>query len=125
MKSSDTCVIDLSGLSAVGLHIKVDRKKYREDRINFIRRKLTENTPQLVVINGFTGERYFREIVGCDLVRGGVVEYQKTLFLFADHPVNRRFGNTDQAWKDLGILAQGHSCKAALVAGCRNGSNEN
>ena len=47
MQGGDTCVIELLGLSAAGLHIEMDRKKkYRAERIKAIRRKLAENTPE-------------------------------------------------------------------------------
>ena len=105
-ENGETCVIELNGLSAAGLHIKVDRKTYLSERINIIRRKLIENSPQLVVMYGFTGEKCFREIAGCNLPRGGGTQHDKTLFLFADHPARQRRGNTDKAWRDFGVVAR-------------------
>jgi hypothetical protein len=110
-RKGDTCIIELNGLAAVGLHTKLAREKYRIERINTIRRKLSENAPQIVVMYGFTGEKYFAEISGCNLVRGGVVEHQKTLFILADHPVRQRRGNTDKAWKNFGEAVRDHSRK--------------
>lgn len=106
MRESDTCVIELSGLSAAGLHIKLDRNKYRTGRINTIRRKLTESAPHVVVMYGFSGEKYFKEIAG-NLARGEVVEHQNNWFVFADHPAAQRSGNTDNAWRNLGVFARG------------------
>jgi hypothetical protein len=102
----ETCVIELSGLAAKGLQIKVDRKKYLEERISTIRQKLRENAPKLVVMYGLTGKKHFEEVAGCTLVHGGVVEHQDTLFILADHPVRQRMGNTDDAWRRMGALAR-------------------
>jgi hypothetical protein len=102
-REGDTCVIELSGLSAAGLNVKMDRKKqYLAERTNTIRRKLKENTPQIVVMYGFTGEAHFQALAECDLVRGGLVERRNTLFIYVDHPTRQRLGNTDKAWNDLG-----------------------
>jgi hypothetical protein len=104
-REGDTCVIELNGLSAAGLHIELDRtREYRTERINTIRRKLSENGLQIkiVVMYGFTGEKDFREVAGCNLIRGGAVECQNTLFIYVDHPTRQRGGNTDDSWNDLG-----------------------
>jgi hypothetical protein len=104
MQGGDTCVIELLGLSAAGLQIEMDRKKkYQAERIEAIRRKLAENTPKTVVMYGFTGEKQFQEIArGAGLARGEMVEHEKTLFIYVDHPTRQRRGNTNSSWNDLG-----------------------
>jgi hypothetical protein len=114
MGDGETCIIELRGLTAKGLHIKVDRKKYLEERISTIRQKLTENTPKLVVMYGLTGRKHFEGIAGCKLLPGGIVEHQKIFFILADHPVRQRMGNTDDAWRRIGALARIRSGSAKL-----------
>jgi hypothetical protein len=103
MHGGDTCVIELLGLSAAGLHIEMDRKKeYQMERINIIRGKLAENPPKTVVMYGFTGEKDFQKLAGEALIRGEMVKHEKSLIIFVDHPTRQRMGNTDRSWNDLG-----------------------
>lgn len=103
MHGGDTCIIELLGLSAAGLHVEMDRKKqYQMERINTIREKLAENTPKTVVMYGFTGENSFQKLAGGTLIRGEIVKHEKSLIIFVDHPTRQRRGNTDRSWNDLG-----------------------
>jgi len=125
MVNGKTCVIELSGLAAAGLHIEVDRRSYLAERIDFISRKLRENRPQLAVMYGFTRQNDFETIAGCGLVRGGVVENQGTLFVYTNHPTHRLLGNNDEAWRKLGLLARAGfnkiDSRSSLVEGLNRG----
>ena len=118
-QASDTCVIELSGLSAAGLHIKVDRKKYLTERIDTIRRKLNANNPRLVVMYGLTGTEHFEQIAECELLEGGIVQNRKTFFVLTQHPTRQISGNSDDAWRQLGTRA--HARLSTIQSRCESG----
>ena len=102
-RSGDTCVIELRGLAAAGLGVKVDRRKeYEAKRIATIRKKLAENDPTTMVLYGFSGEASFQVLTSGKLLRGHAVEHDQQVMIFVDHPARQRKGNTDLSWNDLG-----------------------
>jgi hypothetical protein len=107
MKRGYTCVIDLCGLSSP----KLKFEDVRSERIKKIRDKISENSPQLVVMYGLKGKGYFQEIAGCELISGEVVKKDNTLFILDRQPA--RDPRHDTVWKDLGTLARANFGKTA------------
>lgn len=99
--TGETCVIELSGTAAKGLAVDVDRDKFLEERIQFIRRKLGARPPTFVVMYGVTRRSDWERLVGCRLERDRIVRQGQTLYVMSRSPTAR--GGTNAAWLSLGI----------------------
>lgn len=119
----ETCVIELSGLSAKDSAESARKnKKINEEcithRISMIRNRLQSlmqsslKRPELVVVYGKAGQRDWEKsktqweiITGPGLVFNSAVKFDNTVFVFAPHPNARGF--TDKHWTVLGQKAAG------------------
>ncbi|MGD0630482.1 MAG: hypothetical protein ABR987_14085 [Terracidiphilus sp.] len=106
--AGNTCVVELSGLSARNSQESKKNKGYLdkkaeivEARIKTIRERMSLDKlkPRLVVMYGFSEEKNWSRIAGCDLTRGGAEKHESTIFVLAPHPNAR--GPKDDNWKQL------------------------
>ena len=101
MVAGQTCVIELSGLSA-------KKKKagqaihFLDERIQRIREMVQHHRPRFVVMYGVEESPFWERIAGCALVRDKVKRSGDTLFLFTSHPQDH--GKKDIVWKELGKM---------------------
>ncbi|MGD0479638.1 MAG: hypothetical protein ABSA42_05670 [Terracidiphilus sp.] len=118
----DTCVIELSGLSFKSSHesgefyseaeidLKAKLRGFKQERINLIREKVMGNDkkPELVVLYGYSQERYWKQIAKCDLPpRDAAKRAGNTVFVYASHPAAYGTGidNSELKWRNLGQSA--------------------
>jgi hypothetical protein len=102
MENGETCVIELSGLSAKSLKAPIDRISFRDQRIEFIKERIghCESGPKLVVMYGYGAEKHWKRLSGCELIRVDAVRFGSTLFAFMPGPTAP--GQNDEEWIDLG-----------------------
>ncbi|HMF53960.1 MAG TPA: hypothetical protein VK593_06395 [Edaphobacter sp.] len=98
-QQGETCLIELSGLAARSMRVNVERQRFREERIDTIRKRIFENRPVFVVMYG-NEKKYWEQIAGGELTLDQPVKYGSVLFAFAPHPAKRRRKNED--WIGLG-----------------------
>ena len=100
----DTCVIELSGISARNLAEPVDRGRYLQKRIEFILEKLHAAPPQappkFVVMYGMNHLPNWERLAGSLLEKDEPVNVGPTVFVAAPHPNTR--GRTNEDWIQLG-----------------------
>jgi hypothetical protein len=104
--SGETCVIELSGLSAKNFKESIDTSSFKASRIERIKERLKQAAPQFVVMYGVACEKDWKEISGCNLVRCDVVKSGSTLFAFMPHPTSH--GQRDSEWIELGAKLARH-----------------
>jgi hypothetical protein len=99
VSGGETCVIELSGLSA---RKKVPQRtvSFLDERINFICEIIRKDEPEFVVMYGVEERTYWEKIAGCPLIRDGVVKPGATMFAFA--PAPNTHGRKDSEWEELG-----------------------
>jgi len=116
----ETCVIELSGLSFKSLresgkfHAGSDEiealHKIRENRVKAIEEKLKTvgKEPELVVVYGYSHEKFWKQIIEIDLPRDSVKKHGKTVFVFGPHPAayGKHIDNSDETWRELGQYAR-------------------
>lgn len=104
----ETCVIELSGLAAKGLHTPMDRDSFRSERIDVIGKRLRTHTPELVVMygGGQTGKKHWEAIAASALKQdeASKLSSQPTVIVLAKHPLARGLGN--DYWEELGEKAK-------------------
>jgi hypothetical protein len=105
----------------------VDRKTYRQHcftfRSAYLRKRIGEERPVVVVFYGFSYRMYWQEVAGVDLLPepDGVYTGRNgsTLFIVTRHPADR--GVTNEYFHQVGRLIQGNGYRAAgdamLLAG--------
>jgi hypothetical protein len=101
VKDAETCVIELSGLAAKGLHVPIDRERFRQDRIATIRQRIKGYMPKLVFMYGSGEQKHWEQIAGCELLQDQIVTRDSTVFVFTRHPVSPP-GRTNSDWHELG-----------------------
>jgi hypothetical protein len=109
----DTCVIELSGVAAKGLHSPAERNQFQNERIKLIRSMMLKFEPKFIVmygdLNGKAGQ-IFKEIAYGDEAANDnskpspdeVVHLgpYRTIVAFAPHPTS--YGRTNADWMALG-----------------------
>lgn len=102
MFSSETCVIELGGLSARNLRTSVDRKSFRDRRIEQIRGRLSVSAPRpkVVLMYGMSSKTAWKQISGCSLIPGAFERCNQTVFALMPSPAS--FGQKDEDWIQLG-----------------------
>jgi hypothetical protein len=96
----ETCLIELSAFAARSLKTPVVRTKFRQARIECIRKKLHHYKPAFVVMYGLNDRESWEQISGCKLNPGDIVRIESTLAVLTPHPV--AFGRGKQYWIELG-----------------------
>jgi hypothetical protein len=96
----ETCVIELSGLAVKSFAIKVDRTKFRDQRIETICQKIKIHRPRLVLMYGVGDKESWQKIAGQPLFASSVIRSESTLFALTRHPTAH--GSTDDGWVELG-----------------------
>lgn len=94
-----TCVIELSGTAAKGLAVKVDRSRFVDERIRFIREKMNLRPPTFVVMYGVTRRRDWKRLVEPPLEPDTIVKRDGTLFVMTPSPT--AFGRKSADWISL------------------------
>jgi hypothetical protein len=82
----ETCVIDLSGLAAKTLHVPIDRKQFRNERIGVICDKLRKHQPRLVVMYGKGEKQCWQQIAAAGLKPEQPYRVGSTIFVMTTHP---------------------------------------
>ncbi|WP_348264318.1 hypothetical protein P8935_07230 [Telmatobacter sp. DSM 110680] len=106
MNDAETCVIELSGLSAknakTGATYEPIKEKYLKERIGTIHTKIhrQEFKPKIVIMYGFGEKEHWPKIAGVPFVRHLVEKRGPTTFAFAEHPSARY--QEDSYWVELG-----------------------
>jgi hypothetical protein len=103
--SGETCVIELSGLAAKGYEDSIDRKGFRQERVETICKKLHEHKPRFVVMYGLSEKEYWEQIAGIELLPDRIVKRDGICFVMTPHPNTR--GRTNAEWKKLGKALRG------------------
>ena len=119
MLNGETCVIELSGLAAPNLNANIDRNEFLPERIAFIRGKIAEMRPKLVVMYGRKQRQSWEQIAEREFPPEPDPFSCKssTLFCSAPHPSrpikegNRYLGN--EYWSRLGSKLRSHRCISA------------
>ena len=96
----ETCVIELSAQAAKDLYTRVDRLQFREERVEYIRARIRDNKPKLVVMYGKSDKRYWRDIADAQLEFDRPHVAGATIFVMTPHPNTR--GRADSDWLTLG-----------------------
>jgi hypothetical protein len=104
-KDGATAVIELSALSAAGLHVNVDRKRSRDDRIEHIRERLLKHQPTIALFYGITYREHWQAIVGSTFDSRGFAYVGRTLCIEALHPT-RGDGQKERYWYELAKAAR-------------------
>lgn len=109
VRAGETCVIELCGPAAKGLATPMDRERFRQERDEFIRQKVCEHRPKVVVMYGKGEKMHRKEIAGYELTLDQPCRANSTLFLFTSHPNPRDRRNSDwqpqgKQLRDLGAL---------------------
>jgi hypothetical protein len=107
VKLGETCVIELSGLAARSSRVPVDRKRFRQERVEIIRQRMLRSKPAFVVMYGVTESPHWEKIAGCPLVRDGVVKAGPMMIAFTPHPQDHGRRNVD--WTNLGEMLRKES----------------
>jgi len=110
MQKDKTCVSELFGLPAPNFkaYEALMRKLFKQEeiddilqkRIGFLREKICEHKPELVVMYGRGARKKWREIAGCPLPDDKILKIGSTMMVSAIHPTAR--GVTDAYWEELG-----------------------
>jgi hypothetical protein len=98
--TGETCLIELSGTAARSLKEKIDRERFRDERIRFIRGKLAQSSPTFVVMYGVTRRADWVRLVGLSLEIDRIVRRDQTLFVMTPSPT--AFGRKNADWISLG-----------------------
>src|SRR6266567_1397858 len=98
--SDETCVIELSGLPARNFEVPRERRRFRQQRIEFIRGKMLTCKPAFAVMYGKGAMKDWEEIAGITLCPDSVQKVGSTIVVVATHPVAR--GLRKKYWVDLG-----------------------
>jgi hypothetical protein len=123
MRNGETCVIELSGLSfrsfresANFLSSELDGdaaarfRGFKQKRVNHIIDKIKEvdPKPELVVLYGYTQERFWKQIAEAGLDRDTAKRIGKTIFVFGPHPAayGTNIDNSKPKWQKLGRSAR-------------------
>ncbi len=116
----ETCVIELSGLAAPSLKEAADTRAFLSGRIEFIRQRIRDNPPKLVVMYGKGQRASWERIAGSEFPPepAPFVFIKKTALVFTPHPVSRiREGNRylgNEYWTRLGLkLREAAPCHSA------------
>lgn len=103
--NAETCVIELSGIPAKSLAVKTDRKKYLEQRIEFIRGRIRFHNPKLVLMYGLTARTKWKDVAGRpqeqDMEVDKIYKIDSTLFVMTPSPTAH--GRKDEDWVRLGL----------------------
>jgi hypothetical protein len=116
----ETCVVELSGLSFKSFRESGDFRKetndafaatwrgFRRERVKTLRDNIRDGKPQLVVLYGYSHERFWKEIAGDDLpLRGTAKRAGSTVFVYGPHPASYgNVANSDNLWCNLGHSAR-------------------
>jgi len=96
-RNGETCVIELSGLPAHNKKVSRDRERFREARIETIRRRMRDHQPELVVMYG---KEPWSALAGQEIPDDRILTLGSMTLAVTPHP-NKR-GLTDAYWKHLG-----------------------
>jgi hypothetical protein len=96
----DTCVIELSGLSANSFKVERDRKLFREERIGVIRAKMFEYKPKFAVMYGKGNKHDWEAITERPFPSENVLRVGSTIVAFMPHPTSH--GSTNKEWIEIG-----------------------
>lgn len=100
VNGGNACVIELSGVAVRSSKERMDRGKFRPERIETIRQRILKHKPEFVVMYGVKDKVHWEEIAGCALDCDDVVKVGPTMIAFAPHPNTRGRKNSD--WIELG-----------------------
>lgn len=111
IKSCATCVVELFGLPATNfgaykalmakLFTQAQIEEILQKRIDFLRKKIRENTPRLVVMYGYTAEEQWRKIVKLPMVKDKPFRMNSTIVIWTKHPTAPN-KEGDAYWRRLG-----------------------
>jgi hypothetical protein len=109
----DTCVIELSGVAAKGLHSPAERNQFQNERIKHIRSMMLKFEPKFIVmygdLKGKAGQTFKEIAYGDEAVNDNskpspdeVVHLgpYRTIVAFTPHPTS--YGRTNADWMTLG-----------------------
>jgi hypothetical protein len=98
----ETCLIELSGLAARNLQQSIDRRQFRKERIEFIRKSIESSDlkPKFVIMYGKGEEESWKQIANQAIKKDEPLRIGPTVFLFASHPQER--GLKNEYWIGLG-----------------------
>jgi hypothetical protein len=116
-KGGETCVIELSGLAAPSLKESKETGCYLQERIEVIRRRISDHRPTMVVMYGREQKDSWERIAGRAFPSENFLTNRTTTLVFTPHPVSRiRDGNRflgNEYWtklgRELGDLARSSS----------------
>lgn len=97
--AGETCVIELSSLAAPNLSTCRDRDSHREQRVAFLRDKISKYQPTFVVMYGDSQTKYWEQIVG-KFDQDGIREVGRTIAISTPHP--QKHGTTNNEWIQFG-----------------------
>lgn len=102
-ESGETCVIELSGLAARNLNETQDSGEYLQERIEFIRGKIRDHKPTLVVMYGLQQRDSWEKIAGTSFPPEPKNFHRcgPTVLVLVRHPV-ARYREVNQYWINLG-----------------------
>ena len=100
--NGETCVIELSGLAAKSFKTPRNRRLFRNERIEVIRKRMLDHKPELLVMYGLSHKSDFQKITEQRFPPEGILKLGATIMALALHPV--AWGNraSDDYWVNLG-----------------------
>lgn len=111
IENGETCVIELSGLPANNLKIQINRERFRSERVDAIRQRISQHT-QFIVMYGVSEHKYWNSIANTALELNKPFKNESTVFLYTLHPNTR--GLTKQYWVELGQTLRRYANSQAI-----------
>jgi hypothetical protein len=97
----ETCVIELSGLAARNFTVPRDRESFRRERVTFIRERILQNSPELVVMYGTSEIEHWTKIAGKQFPKENTMRVGSTILACTPHPTS--YGMRNDYWTSLGV----------------------
>ena len=97
----ETCVIELSGLAARNFTVPRDRESFRRERVTFIRERILQNSPELVVMYGTSETEHWTKIAGNQFPKENTMRVGSTILACTPHPTS--YGMRNDYWTSLGV----------------------
>jgi len=103
--TGESCVIELSGISAHSLRVPRDRQTFLSRRLDRIRKEAQQHRPEFILMYGRAQLAEWKKIAGGDFEADGFRLMGSALAAIAPHPVSHGIGN--EFWEKLGVRIRG------------------
>lgn len=110
----ETAVVELGALHAPGLSTEVDRKSFRDARIDVLHERMVENAPVFALCYGLTFKDEFARVVGAPFDAEGFAWCGPTLCVMAPGPTSFLRGKPTPWAKPEWWIALGRKMRATV-----------